>query len=451
MHSGAIKLGDSWILCAERVHDRAFHMFVARALEGLTVWGILEWFYAPAIQQLWLARGLFLAYFLVNLALLIPQRRKTLNRSMLWLDIVANIAPMAAATHWSGGLYSPVLPIFVIKIGNYGLIYSVQTGVRALGATILLLGSFGLTAHLGFGPSAALHLVPEQTRQRLTLGFGAFLFGIGCYGALRFFRELSDRERRLAAALEEQQRLYAQLLVEQEQLRLLSQRLVEVSETTLQAVSRELHDDFGQAITAVRMDLNRVERELPPTSTARQQLRSALHQLANILQNVRNLSQILRPAVLDDLGLVAAIESYATRFSERTGVSVELQLPSSEPTLPPEIELTLYRVLQEALTNVARHARAHNVHITLERTEDRIRLSVRDDGKGFVVAERTAPPSGFGLGIAGMRERAQLYGGNLRVQSKLGEGTEVIVELPLVNTAEGDRERGVAQHRRATG
>jgi signal transduction histidine kinase len=296
-----------------------------------------------------------------------------------------------------------------------------------------------------------LHLVPEQTRQRLTLGFGAFLFGIGCYGALRFFRELSDRERRLAAALEEQQRLYAQLLVEQEQLRLLSQRLVEVSEATLQAVSRELHDDFGQAITAVRMDLNRVERELPPTSTARQQLRSARHQLANILQNVRNLSQILRPAVLDDLGLVAAIESYATRFSERTGVSVELQLPSSEPTLPPEIELTLYRVLQEALTNVARHARAHNVHITLERTEDRIRLSVRDDGKGFVVAERTAPPSGFGLGIAGMRERAQLYGGNLRVQSKLGEGTEVIVELPLVNTAEGDRERGVAQHRRATG
>ncbi|GIW43656.1 MAG: hypothetical protein KatS3mg077_0938 [Candidatus Binatia bacterium] len=445
------KESGSWVVCHERVHDRAFHMLGARVAEGLIVWGILEWFYAPAIQQLWASRLIFAAYFIANLALVVPQRRRALTPLLVWLDIIANLAPMAAATHWSGGLYSPILPIFVIKVGNYGLIYSIQTGIRALVATVLLLGAFWITNSIGLGPSSSLHMVPEPTRQTLTLAFGAFLFAVGCYGAVRFFREISDRERRLAAALAEQQSLYSQLLQDRERLRQLSQRLVESSEATLQTISRELHDDLGQAITAVRLDLGRIERSLPLGSEARQQIQDSRRQLAAILDAVRNLSQVLRPAVLDDLGLVPALESYVSRFSARTGIQADLRIAVGEIVLPREIELAVYRTLQEALTNVARHAQARNVLVTLEVDSNRVRLRVRDDGRGF--DPDAAPSFGkkLGMGITGMRERAGLYDGRLLVTSSPGKGTEVFLELPMILRGEDIRERRGTTHHRATG
>lgn len=441
----------SWVLCLQRIHDRAYHMLLARIIEGLAVWGILEWFYAAAIRQLWVSRAVFVLYLLINCILVLPQRRRAVTPLLAWFDIIGNLAPMAAAAHWSGGLYSPILPIFVIKIGNYGLIYSVATGIRAAFATVVLVATFWLTSHLGIGPSAELHLVPESTRQRLTLSFGAFLFVIGSYGALRFFGEISDRERRLVEALEEQRRLYEQSLQDRERLRQLSQRMVDVSEAVMQAVSRELHDDLGQAITAARLDLNRIERELPQRPELQQQVREVRQQLATILENVRNLSQMLRPAVLDDLGVNATLESYALRFGDRSGIRVDVRLPRTEPKLSREVQLTLYRTLQEALTNVARHARARTVTVALEEEADRVRLKIRDDGQGFTSEEGNNLAKSPGLGITGLRERAELYGGRLLVTSNPGQGTEVLVELPVASSGEGARGKGVNPRYRATG
>ncbi len=454
-HSGgstASTHGVSWVLCLERIYRRAYHMFLVRIAEALFAWGILEFFYAAAVPHLWLTRLVFGLYLLVNALLVIPQRRRAMTPLLVWVDVIANLAPMAVATHWSGGLSSPLLPIFVIKIGNYGLVYSLATGIRAAIATVVMLGTFAMTGYFGLGPTAQLHLVPESTRQRLTLSFGSFLFLVGSYGAVRFFRELSEREHQLGVALAEQRLLYAQSLKDRERLRQLSQRLVDVSEATMQAVSRELHDDLGQAITAVRMDLGHLERELGQHPSLQERVRDVRHQLGTILENVRNLSQMLRPAVLDDLGLVAAFESYATRFAERTGIHVDLHLPTAEPNLVHEVRVALYRALQEALTNVARHAAASRVLIALEQEADRVRLHVRDNGRGFTPEGDTTPAKSLGRGIAGMRERAELYGGRFSITSSPGHGTAVSMEMPITFPGEGTRgKEGVNAHYCAAG
>lgn len=416
-------------VCVERIRNRARHMLVARLIEGLGAWLILEFFYAGVTGHPWLIRLNFLLYTVANVLLVIPQRRGAITPSLVWIDLTANLLPMAAAAHWSGGLYSPLLAIFVIKIGNYGLIYSVRTGVQSLALTVLFALMLAMAERAGLGHTAELRQIPEATRQQITLAFGALLFTVGAIGALRFFRELAERERNLAASLALQQQLYQQSLADRERLRELSQRLVQVSEATMQLVSRELHDDLGQELTAIRLDLARIERELPPTGTLRAQVHAARKQLATVLQSIRNLAQLLRPAVLDDLGLAAAVESYARRFAERTGLQLHMELPSSELHLDRPIELALYRTLQESLTNVARHASAKQVWLTLASENDHVLLIVRDDGRGLSETDQ-GNQEGMGLGLVGMRERAQLYDGELRIESKPGKGTQIVLRLP---------------------
>ncbi len=438
-------------ICLERIRDRAFHMLGARLIEGLGAWLVLELFYAGLTGHPWLIRLNFLLYALANVLLIVPQRRCELTPRLVWADIVANLLPMAAAAHWSGGLYSPLLAIFVIKVGNYGLIYSVRTGVWSLCVTLALVLLLWASGKAGFEHSDALAKVPEATRQQITLAFGVLLFTVGAIGALRFFRELAERERNLAAALTVQQQLYAQSLLDQKLLRELSERLVQVSESTMQLVSRELHDDLGQALTAIRLDLARVERELPATSTTRAQLCAARQQLGAVLQSIRNLAQLLRPAVLDDLGLSAAVESYARRFAERTGLEVHLDLPSEEPSLERPLELALYRTLQEALTNVARHASARRVWVSLKSHGETVLLRVRDDGQGLKTGGGDLERSVSGLGLVGMRERAHLYEGRLQVDSQPGKGTEIVLELPKRVRRGESVSAGVEDHQRAVG
>lgn len=435
-------------VCLDRIRNRAFHMLGARLIEGLGAWLILEWFYSGVTAHPWLIRLNFLLYGIANALLVVPQRQKQMTPRLVWADIVANLLPMATAAHWSGGLYSPLLAIFVIKVGNYGLIYSVRTGVYSFVLTLGFALALWLCEKAGFGYTEVLAQVSETTRQQVTLAFGALLFTVGAIGALRFFRELSERERNLAGALAVQQQLYRQSLQDHERLRELSQRLVQVSESTMQLVSRELHDDLGQALTAVRLDLARVERELPAMSPLRAQVRSARQQLAGVLQSIRNLAQLLRPAVLDDLGLLAAVESYATRFAERTSLELHLDLPKEESPLPRAIELALYRTLQEALTNVARHASARRVWVQVQVDERHVRLLVRDDGRGLAGADQ-AEEQGGGLGLAGMRERAALYGGRLQIDSQPGKGTQILLELP--KRLRGEEPAGVEfkDHQRA--
>jgi signal transduction histidine kinase len=426
-------------------------MLVARLLEGGASWAILLLYYAPFTASVWVIHLNFAFYTAANCIMFIAHRRRLMTPTLVWVDIIVNLLPMAAAAHWSGGLYSPLLAVFVLKIGNYGLIYSVQVGVWSLIATSILASGLWIGGHAGWGAARNISQVPEPVRQQLTLAFGAMLFIVGCIGALRFFRELGDRESRLAYALREQERLYQQSLLDQQHLRQLSRRVVQVSEATMQRVSHELHDDLGQALTAVKMDLGRVDRELPPESPLHQQIQETRDQITNVLQSVRNLSQLLRPAVLDDLGLIPAIQSYCSRFAERTSLAVNLYLPAAETRLPQPIEVAIYRVMQEALTNVARHAAARKVDIHLATDGYTVALEVADDGCGFDTAARSdAPAANRGIGLLGMRERAEVYGGQLVITSRPGNGTQVTLRVPLAASVDVVENIHVQDHRVAS-
>ena len=203
-------------------------------------------------------------------------------------------------------------------------------------------------------------------------------------------------------------------------------RVVEGQELERQRLARELHDETGQALTSILLGLKAVEDADSPQAT-----RAAAGQLRELvvatLQDVRRLAVELRPKALDDFGLVAALERLVETFGEATGIKTQLQASLGEARLPAEVETTLYRVVQEALTNVAKHAGAHNVSILLRRREGAAMAVVEDDGAGF---DPTAVREG-GSGLLGMRERVSLVDGRLEIEASAGSGTTIVVEVPL--------------------
>ena len=190
-------------------------------------------------------------------------------------------------------------------------------------------------------------------------------------------------------------------------------------------IARELHDEIGQTLTAIALEAER------NADAADADDRDAWARAARLAQqsveDVRRIARRLRPEALDDLGLVNAFIALCNRIAEAGGITVDRSLPDSLPPLPPEVDLVLYRVAQEALTNVIRHADARSAAVTLEANEGRLRLSVRDDGRGMDVAAHAAGSNG----LIGMRERAMLVGGTLTVESAPGRGTAVTLELPV--------------------
>lgn len=424
-----------------RIRGAAVTVLLVRLVEGAACWTILTWFFREVISSPWTLHLTFIAYACANLGLFALHRRAALTQALVWVDIAVNLLPMALALHWSGGVYSPLLPVFVIKIGSYGLIYGADIGLQSLAATGIIAASLAVIEQLGWAPTETVGQVPEIVRQRLTLTFAGLIFAVGCGGGLRFFRLLQDREARLAEALAEKDRLYQESLQHERHLRQLSRRMMEVSEQTMRHVARELHDDLGQALTAVKIDLGLIDRGLPVDSQARPQVQEVREQIGTVLQSVRNLSQLLRPAVLDDLGLIAAIQSFVTRFGNRTSIDVRLQVPPAETRLPRAIEVALYRALQEALTNVARHAGARHVNIRLSIDGDVATLEIRDDGCGFDAAVFLRnPPHDHGMGVLGMRERVATYGGRFTIQSEPGAGTRVELMIPLAASTEEPEE-----------
>jgi signal transduction histidine kinase len=415
-----------------RIRAAAAALLIVRALEGMACWLIVFFYYCPLTAPAWAAHLTFGAYLAANLLLFPCQRRQQLTPGWVWFDIAANLLPIALAAHWSGGLYSPLVPAFVLKIVSYGLIYGADIGMQTLAATItagLVLLGLDLA---GWVPTPGVQQVSLLVRQRLILAFEGLIFGIIIGGGLHFFRILQDRESRLAETVGEKDSLYQQSLQHQASLRRLSRGMMQVSERTLHRLARELHDDLGQALTAVRMDLGLVERELGPAHPVRDHVHEARDQIGAILQSVRNLSQLLRPAVLDDLGLVPAIQSYIARFAERTELAVRLEVPPAETRLPRPIEVAVYRVLQEALTNVARHAHATQVHVCLGVADGAVELSVHDNGNGFdAPAFLQRPIADRGMGVIGMRERVATYGGQFAVDSGPGRGTRIELTIPL--------------------
>jgi signal transduction histidine kinase len=205
------------------------------------------------------------------------------------------------------------------------------------------------------------------------------------------------------------------------------QRVVTAQELERRRLARELHDETGQALTSILLSLRTVEE-----AEDEQELRAAVGEVRELvrstLQDVRQLAVELRPKVLDDFGLVAALERLTQSFGEQTGISVHFQQnwPTSD-RLPAEIETALYRIVQESLTNIVKHARATSVSVVLTRKDDSVSVVVEDDGVGFEPHRARED----GIGLVGMRERVALLGGRLAIESRPGAGTTFVAEVPL--------------------
>jgi PAS domain S-box-containing protein len=218
-----------------------------------------------------------------------------------------------------------------------------------------------------------------------------------------------------------------------DRMRALTDRIEAIREDERTQIAREIHDELGQALTALKMDIAWVTRRLGAQAT--DQVAEKLSEMAKfsdaIIATVRRISAELRPGILDDLGLAAAIEWQLEEFSKRTGVQTELHSTLGDPVLQRDLSTAVFRILQEALTNVARHASATMVKVTLELERGRVKLEVEDDGVGIpAAADKTS------LGLIGMRERARRLGGECLVRPRDPRGTQVCVTVPLRFPAE---------------
>lgn len=218
----------------------------------------------------------------------------------------------------------------------------------------------------------------------------------------------------------------------QEALRIYSQRLMEVQEMERENIARGLQDQIGQALTAVRNNLRSIQRS-GRTADGGPPLDESIGIVDEALRRVRELSIELRPSLLDDLGLSVALRQYVDRYAQRTGIKAEvLNGFKDDSRLPRELETACFRITQEALNNVARHAHAVNVSVQLERFRERMLLTVMDDGIGFDIANLRKSDSETGaLGLRGMEERALAVGGYVEVDSASGRGTRIRATFPL--------------------
>jgi signal transduction histidine kinase len=225
------------------------------------------------------------------------------------------------------------------------------------------------------------------------------------------------RERRAA------QRAQAELA---ERLSVLARKLLSSQEDERRSISRELHDDLGQLLTSVCLDLEHAERA--GEDERRTVLARGLSTTRTALDRVRAISSLLRPPMLDDLGIELAVTSLIEEFTTRSGVDVQVALDFGAEPIPDLLAGQVFRIIQEALTNVARHAEAETAYVTVTVRDDRLDLTVSDDGRGFDV---DSVPMHHRFGLLGMRERAELLGGSFRLQSAAGSGTSIRVSMPL--------------------
>ena len=235
---------------------------------------------------------------------------------------------------------------------------------------------------------------------------------------------------RSAARLESRIRDQAtQELHQKRELARLSSQLMQAQEDERRRIARELHDEVGQALTALKLELA-IAEGIAGAGEAGSRLAEARAITDRALHSVRDMSQLLHPSMLDDLGLPDTATWYLRGFSRRTGITSELVVERLERRLQPEIESCTYRIIQEAVTNVAKHANASLCRVEIKRTADSLHIAIEDDGKGFDQAVEATQGS-RGLGLVGVRERVARLGGTLRLETKPGSGTRLLVDLPV--------------------
>jgi signal transduction histidine kinase len=221
---------------------------------------------------------------------------------------------------------------------------------------------------------------------------------------------------------------YRTLVEQRENLGKMAERVIAAQEQERQRISRELHDDLGQALTTHLLALRTLQEDLSVSATELfEHLQALYDQSYEILAKIHRLAKDLRPPVLDTLGLRLAMQTYCTEFTRRTHLPVVFETDPSLPALPDVYNITLYRVLQEALTNIVKHAQASQVWVDLSIEDNMITLTVQDDGHGFVTESSPAN----GIGLAGLQERLTVAGGNLNISSTPERGTILSAQFPI--------------------
>ncbi len=247
----------------------------------------------------------------------------------------------------------------------------------------------------------------------------AMLLAIGCF--LYILKIERQNKRR-----------YEQIVEARAELERLSARMVAAQEEERRSISRELHDEIGQTLSAVLVDAANLANRIPPEDAVAQRYLESIRTLADSSVNsIRNIALLLRPSMLDDLGLIPALEWQAREVSRRSGINVKVTDENVPESLPDTVRTGIYRIVQEALHNIARHSGARNARITVTQERQSIVLTVEDDGSGF------DPKRTRGLGLIGMEERVKQLGGRMEIQSSQGQGngTRLRVTLPLLNDA----------------
>ncbi|MBV8616361.1 MAG: PAS domain S-box protein, partial [Acetobacteraceae bacterium] len=249
--------------------------------------------------------------------------------------------------------------------------------------------------------------------------------------------ELDLRVRERTAALSD---ALAALGRQEEVRKELLRRVVTVQEDERRRISRELHDQMGQQLTALMLRLRLARDSAGEDSPLREQLRWLEDHAARISRDVHRVALELRPTALDDLGLPEALSQYADEWTRRSGVAAELRVHGlGEGRLPSLAETTIYRAVQEAMTNVLKHAGATRVVVTLSRLKDSVSVIIEDDGRGFEGEGAMESDSRARLGLLGMKERVAFAGGTLAIESSPGAGTSVLIRIPARSSEEGPR------------
>jgi signal transduction histidine kinase/ligand-binding sensor domain-containing protein len=281
-------------------------------------------------------------------------------------------------------------------------------------------------------PALSLRIIPPFW---MTLWFRSLLLLAIVGAAILWHRmrtaALKKRNIELWNLTEQRERARQELRDAFERLRNLTRRLEEAKEEERKRIARELHDDMGPSLTAVIINLQLLSNG-PDKQKAAQRFADTIDLVDRMVERIRDLSLALRPPLIDELGLVAALSGYLEVQAERTGIDIELKEGSVSRELSPELEITAFRVVQEAITNVIRHAGAKRAIVTIRQQDGRLDLIVSDEGRGFNVGdtmERAA--AGKALGLLGMQERVSMLGGQVAIESTPGEGTVIRASLPV--------------------